>query len=80
MAAEEEEEAGASTHAGESKSEGDGMAAAKEAGDERAAVAWEAEVAWVGGRAAAIWAEEASGWRRKRWGVEWIRCSEVGGS
>jgi len=80
VAVEEEEEAGASAHAGERKSEGDGMAAAKEAGGEWAAAAWEAEVARVGGRAAAIWAEEALGWRRKRWGVEWIRCSEVGGS
>ena len=52
--AEEEEEAGASAHAGESKSEGDGMEAAKEAGGKRAAAAWEAEEARVGGRAAAI--------------------------
>ena len=36
------------------------MTAAKEAGDERAVAAWEAE-ARVGGRAAAIWAEEVSG-------------------
>ena len=61
VAAEEEEEARASARAGESKSEGDGMAAVKEAGDEWVAVAWAAEETRVGGQAAAIWAEEGSG-------------------
>jgi len=50
VAAEEEDEAVALARAGESKSEGDVMAAAKEAGGKRAAAAWAAEEARVGGQ------------------------------